>query len=126
MSLDLEAAVTTERLASIEAALREFDLQRFPHGLNVTLAGSDLRIQVQTDPRYGAFVARSSPRAVLGRTLPVASVEDVLQGKIWAATDDTRRPGKRQEDLADIARLVEADPSLRDHVPQSMLERLVR
>jgi len=28
---------------------------------------------------------------VLGLALPVASIEDILQGKMWAATDDTRQ-----------------------------------
>jgi hypothetical protein len=64
-------------------------------------------------------------RDVLGLQLPVASVEDVLQGKIWAALDPDRRPSKRQKDLADIARLIEAYPALRDRVPQELLERLV-
>jgi hypothetical protein len=35
--------------------------------------------------------------------LPVASLDDPLQGKLWAAQDATRHPSKRQKDLADIA-----------------------
>jgi hypothetical protein len=62
-----------------------------------------VRIQIQTDPRYAAFVPGAARRSVLGLELPVATVEDVLQGKIWAAQDAGRRPSKRQKDLADIA-----------------------
>lgn len=40
-------------------------------------------MQFQTDPRYGDLVERASVREVLGIQLPVAAVEDVLQGKIW-------------------------------------------
>jgi hypothetical protein len=93
--------------------------------LNVSLQGSDLRVQIRTDPRYAPFVERAAPHAVLGHTLPVAALEDVLQGKIWAAADKSRRASKRQKDLADIARLIEAHPHLRDRVPADLLDRLV-
>jgi hypothetical protein len=62
---------------------------------------------------------------VLGLELPVASVDDVLRGKIWAAEDPARRGSKRQKDLADIARLLEQFPTLRDQVPASVLKRLI-
>jgi hypothetical protein len=55
----------------------------------------------------------------------VACVEDVLSGKVWAASDPARRASKRQKDLADIARLLESDPELRAQVPRELLDRLV-
>jgi hypothetical protein len=65
-------------------------------------------------------------------TLPVASVEDVLQGKIWAVMDPERSPSrmlregsKRQKDLADIARILEKYPDLRTRVPQEVRARLL-
>jgi hypothetical protein len=70
-------------------------------------------------------LARSAVRTVLGLALPVASVEDVLRGKVWAAQDPTRRGSKRQKDLADIARLLEGYPHLRAQVPREILARLV-
>ncbi len=125
VSLDLDLAVAVDQLAQTEALLRQaFAVERFAHRLNVSDAGSDLRAQIQTDPRYSPFVDRASPREVLGVPLPVANVEDVLQGKVWAATDATRRPSKRQKDLADIARLLEAHPELRRRVPAAILARL--
>ena len=57
--------------------------------------------------------------------LPVARIEHILQGKIWAATDSERRPSKRQKDLADIARLLEVKPELKPDVPREVLDRLV-
>jgi hypothetical protein len=126
VSLDLDIAVATEDLDATEALLRErFKVTRFPHSVNVSLAGSDLRVQLQTDPRYAAFVERASVRDVLGLSLPVAAVEDVLQGKVWAARDPKRRPSKRQKDLADISRLLEARPELRRGVPEDVLARLI-
>ena len=41
------------------------------------------------------------------------------------AQDARRRASKRQKDLADIARLVEARPDLRARVPDDLLRRLI-
>jgi hypothetical protein len=126
VSLDLDLAVAAEDLPNAEAALaREFEVRRFPHSVNVSAPGSDLRVQLQTDARYAAFVEGSRERDVLGLRLPVAAVESVMQGKVWAALDPQRRASKRQKDLADIARLLEAYPELRPVVPAELLARLV-
>ncbi len=126
VSLDLDVVVAVDQVARLEPLLRgRFHVERFPHSLNVSQQGSDLRVQIQTDPRYSAFLQCAETREVLGLKLPVASVEDVLRGKVWAAEDPTRRPSKRQKDLADIARLLEAYPNLRASVPESVLRRLV-
>jgi hypothetical protein len=126
VSLDLDLAVATEDLGPAEDHLRgHFRVERFAHSVNVSAHGSDLRVQLQTDPRYAAFVATSSVREVLGLRLPVARIEDVLQGKVWAAQDAARRPSKRQKDLADISRLLEAQPELRSRVPDDVLARLI-
>jgi len=126
VSLDLDVAVAAEDLGRVERLLSErFRVEQFEHSLNVSAVGSQLRVQIQTDPRYAAFVSRAMPREVLGVTLQVAAVEDVLQGKLWAFLDETRRGTKRQKDLADIGRLVEAYPRLRERVPREVLDRLI-
>ena len=126
VSPDLDVAVATEDLDRVETLLsNRFHIERFPHSVNVSASGSQLRVQIQTDPRYAAFVPRAEPRVVLGVTLQVAAVEDVLQGKIWAFLDEKRRRTKRQKDLADIGRLIEAYPHLRSRVPREVLDRLV-
>lgn len=126
VSLDLAFAVASDQLESLERLLvARFSTRRFEHSLNVSSPGSDLRVQFQTDPRYSEFVERAEVRDVLGLPLPVADVEDVLRGKVWAAQDPGRRGSKRQKDLADIARLIEAFPGLRSNVPAEILARLV-
>ena len=126
VSLDLDMVVAVEQLLEVEAVLREhFKVQRFEHSLNVSDAGSDLRVQIQTDPRYFGFVERSRPRDVLGMTLRVADVADVLQGKLWAVSDPTRRQSKRLKDYADIARILESYPDLTARVPEEVRERLL-
>ncbi|MCJ7729381.1 MAG: hypothetical protein MUO27_05850, partial [Sedimentisphaerales bacterium] len=63
-------------------------------------------------------------RNVLGYTIKVARIEDVLEGKVWAYMDKTRRKSKRQKDLADIFRIVEKYPQLEATLPQSIREQL--
>ena len=127
VSLDLDLVIAADQLDQVEALLEAggFQLKRFPHSLNVTLPGSSLRLQIQTDPRYATFPQRATNRQVLGLTLPVAAVPDILQGKVWAFQDPARRGSKRQKDLADIARLLERYPELRGVVPEDVLARLV-
>jgi Nucleotidyl transferase AbiEii toxin, Type IV TA system len=126
VSLDLDLVVAIDQLDQVETLLASrFDLKKFPHSWNIGMPGSDLRVQIQTDKRYSSFVERASVHTVLGLTLPVASVEDVLQGKIWAALDPERRGSKRQKDLADIARILEKFPELRNQVPHEIRARLL-
>ncbi len=126
VSLDLDLVVSVDQIERLEKLLAEaYIVKRFPHSINVSSAGSDLRVQIQTDSRYATFPEHATPREVLGLVLPVASIEDVLRGKVWAAQDATRRPSKRQKDLADIARLIEAYPALRQQLPDDILSRLI-
>jgi hypothetical protein len=56
--------------------------------------------------------------------MKVAKLEDVLQGKVWAYMDKTRRRSKRQKDLADILRITEAFPGLLTNLPSALKEEL--
>ena len=44
--------------------------------VSLSQPGSDLRVQIQTDPRYASFVERAAIRDVLGIPLPVAALEE--------------------------------------------------
>ena len=115
-----------ENVGQVEELLSQrFTVKQFPHSLNVSLPGSDLRVQIKTDERYARFVEKAERREVLGVELPVASLEDVLQGKVWAAQDPERRRSKRKKDLADIARIIEKCPELHAQVPQEIRSRLI-
>src|SRR5438094_8468275 len=115
---DLDIAVAAGEIEKVEAALRqEFKVRRFAHSVNVSAPPSKLQIQIQTDPRYFDFVDHAEIRDVMDFQLPVARIEDILKGKVWAAMDTTRRQSKRQKDLADIARIIEVSPKLRAEVP---------
>ena len=125
VSLDLDLVIVAEHLNALVNILRErYSVTEHPNSINVTEATSDLRIQIQTDPRYQPFIARAACKTVLGYEIPVATIEDVLQGKIWAALDESRRPSKRQKDLSDIMRLVETKADLISAIPDKLREKL--
>jgi hypothetical protein len=122
VSLDLDIVVDRQDLdRACEAAVKNgFKIKRHEHSINLAQAGSDLRIQLQTDSRYQDFIARARTKKVLGYRMKVAVLEDVLKGKTWAYQDETRRRSKRQKDLADIIRIVEVYPELRRRLPSEI------
>jgi hypothetical protein len=119
VSLDLDVVVVTDKVQALceAASARGVKIERFEHSVNLSVPGSDLRIQLQTDPRYQEFIPRAVPRDVLGYRMTVAALEDVLAGKVWAYRDEHRRRSKRQKDLADILRVVETHPELKGRLP---------
>lgn len=125
VSLDLDIVVAATDIEAVsEAVAKQFTIERFVHSINLSSSESDLRIQLQTDPRYQRFIPNATVRDVLGYEMKVASIEDVLQGKIWAYSDEQRRMSKRQKDLADIVRLIEAYPELADKVPLEIRDKI--
>lgn len=123
VSLDLDLVVVSDKINALcdLARSRGFDIREFKNSVNMYIERSDLRIQLKTDPRYQDFLSRASRRNVLGYEMHVASLEDVLKGKIWAWSDEERRGSKRQKDLSDIMRLVETHPDLKDKLPPNIL-----
>lgn len=103
VTLDVALAVAASDLATAEEALAaRFRLEKFLRGLNVSTVGSDVRVRIQIDPGYAAFTARARIRPVLGIELPVAALEDVLDGKVWAVQDPSRSTGTRRRSEARI------------------------
>jgi hypothetical protein len=119
LDLDLVLAVDdTEKF--LEHTKNIFRINKFTHRINLEHPDSDLRIQLQTDLRYQPFISNASLKNVLGYEMQVASLEDILKGKIWAYSDKERRRSKRQKDLADIMRLVETHPHLSKLLPEEI------
>jgi hypothetical protein len=122
--LDIVVAVEDVETVSKAAGERGFTVAHFQHSVNLTSRGSDLRIQIQTDPRYQGFIMNAETRDVLGYEMKVARLGDVLQGKLWAYMDKERRKSKRQKDLADILRIIETYPDLEDALPHTLRDDL--
>jgi len=92
----------------------------------VNLKGqSKVSIQITTAPFYKEFPLRSVPADVHGILMRVACLEDTLAGKIAAFSDLSRRPSKRQKDLADISRLLESHPYLQQFISADVLSKLI-
>ncbi|MBI4618578.1 MAG: nucleotidyl transferase AbiEii/AbiGii toxin family protein [Desulfobacterales bacterium] len=127
VSLDLDIVVIIDAIDKlIESTKNEFKIEKFPHSINLGSEDSDIRIQLQTDKRYQDFIKRASIKDIMGYQMNVASLEDVLTGKVWAYSDKQRRGSKRQKDLADIMRIIESFPELKSRLPESTIESINR
>jgi hypothetical protein len=125
-TLDADVVVIASELPAIKNELIKagFSVEEFPHSLNARMSKSDLRIQFSLDPRYQDFVNHTTVRDVLGQNVPVASLENVVRGKIWAWSDKRRRVSKRKKDELDLIRILEAYPELRHTMPQEIADQL--
>jgi hypothetical protein len=81
VSLDLDIVIVTDKVQSLcEAAnSKGITIERFEHSINLSVPGSDLRIQIQTDPRYQEFITQAAPHDGLGYMMAVAALEGVLR-----------------------------------------------
>jgi hypothetical protein len=120
---DIVVAFSDLPLALESARAAAFSITAFRFSANLQGKG-EIAIQVTTDPRYSGFAERGSEAEVFGMVLPVASLEDTFQGKLWAWSDPTRRPLKRKKDELDLLRLAEAHPSLAERLPESLRDAL--
>jgi hypothetical protein len=126
VSLDLDIVAEAEGIGAIckAAKKRGLKVEQFEHSVNITSSSSDLRIQLQSDPRYQKFVSVAEDKNVLGYRMKVARIEDVLQGKVWRYMNTSQRKSKRQKDLADIFRIIEMYPQLEETLPQNLRQEL--
>jgi hypothetical protein len=121
-TLDADVVVISAALPAIKDELiaEGFAVEEFPHSFNARMPGSDLRIQFSLDPRYQDFPKQARVAEVLGQRVPVASLDDVIRGKIWAWSDEKRRATKRKKDELDLMRILEKYPETRDSMPEAI------
>ena len=122
---DVDLVVATDRIEDAVRALEAagFTSRRFEWSINLT-SQSKISIQISTEAFYREFPQRAVPADVHGILMRVASLKDTLAGKIQAWRDPKRRPSKRQKDLTDILRLVEAHPDLTSAIPEDVKKAL--
>ncbi|MGD0078346.1 MAG: nucleotidyl transferase AbiEii/AbiGii toxin family protein [Sedimentisphaerales bacterium] len=116
------AAESVERTVSLLAEAG-FSPERFEWSINFK-GHSAVSIQLSTEDFYRDFPSRAVAADVNGILLRVACLEDTLKGKIKACSEPERRQSKRLKDLADIARLVEAHPHLRDMLSDELKKQV--
>lgn len=68
VSLDVDIVVALNNIVTLANAARvqKMKVEEFPHRVNISGSESDLRIQVQIDPRYQGFIPTATVREVLG------------------------------------------------------------
>lgn len=122
---DVDLVVATERIEEAVRLLEEAGFRAKHFEWSINLQGrSKVSVQLSTEAVYRDFPERAVPADVHGILMRVASLEDTLHGKLLAWRDAQRRPSKRQKDLADIARLVEAHPEIIHLIPPEVSGRL--
>lgn len=125
-TVDVDLVVVAGNLEQIRRELEDagFRVKRFEHSMNAQRPGSKLNVQLTTDVRYQDFLADATEHEVLGLSIPVASLEKVIRGKVWAWQDDQRRSTKRKKDELDLMRIAEAHPALRRLIPAEIVKQL--
>src|SRR5215210_2417752 len=118
-TMDADLVLASSELDGVREALRieGFSIRDFPYSTNATMPGSQLVLQFTKDPRYQSFLDDARLMPVLGFEIPVASVENVIRGKVWAWSDPQRRLTKRKKDELDLIRIAESFPALRRLLP---------
>lgn len=122
-TVDADFIVVAQQLSKLAGVLGEqgYRIDEYPHSLNALPSKSELRIQFTKVERYQAFLDRAIPADVLGISVRVAALEDVVQGKLWAYADPQRRLSKRKKDELDLIRLAEAYPALKSNYPPELV-----
>ncbi|HXM32704.1 MAG TPA: hypothetical protein VN921_03550 [Chthoniobacterales bacterium] len=125
-TLDADIVVVAQSLPAIrdELAAAGFRLEQFAHSLNAKKAPGKLNIRFTQDERYQSFIGRAKRREVLGLSVPVADLKDIVQGKVWAWSDQQGRLSKRKKDELDLIRIAEAFPQLRSLIPNEIVAQL--
>lgn len=121
-TLDADVVVFAASLPEVISELRHigFEVEEHAHSVNAIAPGSRLRFQFTTDERYQSFVNRAVEGTVLEVCVRIASLQDVVQGKLWAYADPQRRLSKRKKDELDLIRLGEAYPDVLNIYPAEL------
>jgi len=123
---DADIVVASSELPRIKAELiaQGFDVTEYQHSVNAQMKDSQLRIQFTTDERYQQFLSDTRLTRVLENDVPVASLENIVRGKLWAWRDPKRRLSKRKKDELDLIRVAEKYPGLRQMMPPEITDQL--
>ena len=125
-TVDVDLVVVAGNLEQIGQELEAagFRVKRFEYSMNALRPGSKLNVQFTTDVRYEDFLADATKHEVLGIPVPVATLENVIHGKVWAWQDEQRRSTKRKKDELDLMRIAETYPELSRLIPTEIIKEL--
>lgn len=121
----VDVVIAHERVEEAVKALVAIGFQPKQFEWSINLQGtSKVSVQISTEDFYQEFPSRGVSADVHGILMRVASLKDTLAGKVAAWSDAKRRPSKRQKDLLDIMRLVEAHPELKSDLTPELLAQI--
>ena len=121
---DVDVVIAAERVAEAVKVLKAAGFKSKKFKWSVNLQGrSKVSVQISTEKVYHEFPGRSVPADIHGILMRVASLTDTLTGKLLAYRDTECRASKRQKDLTDIMRLVEAHPKLQKLLPADVAKK---
>ncbi|MDQ6914078.1 MAG: hypothetical protein M3128_14520 [Verrucomicrobiota bacterium] len=125
-TIDADVILVTKNLDAVQSDLLAagFRVEKFAHSINATRPESKLSLQFTLAERYQPFVTRAQRGEVLGCNVPIASLPDLVQGKVWAWSDSTRRLSKHKKDELDLIRIAEAFPDLRSLMPAEITSQI--
>ena len=103
-----------------------YTVERYPFSLNFRKPGSDLSLQISTDPAYQTFLDRAVTKDVLAVQAKVASLPDLIEGKIRAWSDPERRLSKRAKDQTDLFRIAERYPEMIGLLPERLRMEIIQ
>ena len=112
-TLDIDVAVRDYAELPNAALLQMgfIKLGRYPYSENWRGPGGT-PVQFSVDAAMEASLARAEARALGEVQIRVLSKPDLFRAKLRAASDPSRRRSKQLQDMADLADLLENDPSL--------------
>src|SRR2546422_4208723 len=119
LDADFAVAGTTNVVEALGA--RGFEVEAHPHSINAQYPGSRLRIQITINSRYADFPSRAVEAELFGVRLPVAALEDLVQGKLWALQDPERPASKKLKDKTDLVRICESHRSVLALIPSGLI-----
>ena len=127
---DADIVIALSEVDRFAAALSElgYRVERYPFSLNFRKAGSDLSLQVSTDPVYQGLLDRAVRKKVLDVESNVASLRDLVEGKkgkIRAWSDPERRLSKRAKDQTDLFRIAESYPEMTTLLPERLKAEII-
>jgi hypothetical protein len=124
---DADIVIALNEIERFTEALlaRGYTVERYPFSLNFRKEGSDLNLQISTDPAYQGFLDRSERKEVLGVPTNVASLRDLMEGKIRAWSDPERRLSKRAKDQTDLFRIAERYPEMVSLLPERLKAEII-
>lgn len=118
---DIVVALAEVDAITVVLVKRGYTFERYPFSLNFRKSGSDLSLQISTDPAYQGLLDRAVRKNVEAK---VASLADLVEGNVRAWSDPERPLNKRSKDQTDLFRIAESYPQTIALLPEKLKKEI--